>query len=191
MSIDPKWLDILKVNGFKSFALAISFGLFLLAETKWGFLPTSEPWIYPLAILFFLVFSLLFVSSILEFLYKNLFIKALPNWLEKISWERKIKSLSGDARKLLALLENDSREIFYYLPKRPEIAELRNSEIIFLILVSDNGEKWGKFSLLRKYENAYVRNRGFFRSLLKYSHQELEDIRKIMMVAERLANGRI
>jgi hypothetical protein len=71
MVLDPRWLEILKASGWKTAALAIAFGLFLLMP-HWGLLPPLEPWVVLSATLVVLICGMLalttFVSATLKVL---------------------------------------------------------------------------------------------------------------------------
>jgi Super-infection exclusion protein B len=59
---DPKWLEILKVSGWQTAALAFAFGVFLLLP-HFGLLQQPEPWITTFATLAFLVCMSLALAS--------------------------------------------------------------------------------------------------------------------------------
>jgi hypothetical protein len=47
MTPDPKWLEILKASGWQTTALAVAFGLFILAG-RTGWLSSLDPWMIQL-----------------------------------------------------------------------------------------------------------------------------------------------
>lgn len=189
---DPKWLEILKASGWQTTALAAAFGSFILMIHLEWFLDIPS-WVLPIAYAGFLVCLFLAISSIMRFIYdycsssENIF----SDLVEKRAWMKKIKNMSDDARLLLSTLEEDSDDSFYYDPRAKEIDELRNLEIIEANLISNGGERWGKFLLSFKYKRYYDRHRAIFRSELKYSHKDSQRVRLIMQKARNLANGRI
>jgi hypothetical protein len=62
MTLDPRWLEILKASGWQMAALAAACGVFLLIA-HWGWLPPLDPWMIPLAAIGFLIFGFLTVAS--------------------------------------------------------------------------------------------------------------------------------
>jgi hypothetical protein len=62
MTPDPKWLELLKASGWQTTALAIAFGLILLAA-RIGWLPPLDPWMIQLAAFGLLVCGCLALAS--------------------------------------------------------------------------------------------------------------------------------
>jgi hypothetical protein len=111
--------------------------------------------------------------------------------IDWIAWRTKLLTISAEARNLLALVEEDAMDRFFYDPRDRAITMLRDKGILEAELVSCTGEKWGRFELSYSYRRAYDRHRSIFRSGLKYSHDGSLQCRTIMERAERSASNRV
>jgi Super-infection exclusion protein B len=69
MTVDPRWLEILKASGWQTAAISIACGLFLLAAHL-GWLPPLEPWTVLIAAAGLLLFGCLAVASFFSALFK-------------------------------------------------------------------------------------------------------------------------
>jgi hypothetical protein len=65
MTLDPRWLEILKASGWQMAAIAVACGLFLLIN-KWGWLPPLDGWMIQLAAIGFLLSVLLAIASFIS-----------------------------------------------------------------------------------------------------------------------------
>jgi hypothetical protein len=109
-----------------------------------------------------------------------------------IKWRIKLFALSNDARDLLALVEDDALETFYYDPRDKAVSLLRDRDILSAVLISSSGDGWGKFVLTFPYKTACRRHRPMFRSVLSYSHDDASaQVRATMQKARRAATGRV
>jgi hypothetical protein len=108
-----------------------------------------------------------------------------------IKWRRKLFALSDDARALLALVEEDALEAFYYDPRNKAVSLLRDQDILWAEGISSSGDGWGKFNLTYPYKKAYRRHRPMFRSVLKYSHEASTQVRATMQKARKAATDRV
>jgi hypothetical protein len=64
MTLDSKWLDILKASGWQTTAIAAACGLFLLLA-HWGWLPPLVPWMVQVATFGLVLCGLLTVAAFL------------------------------------------------------------------------------------------------------------------------------
>jgi hypothetical protein len=65
MTINPKWLEILKASGWQTAAGASACALFLLVA-HWGWLPPLEPWMVQLAAFALLLLGFLTLASFIS-----------------------------------------------------------------------------------------------------------------------------
>jgi hypothetical protein len=123
MTPDPKWLEILKASGWQTTALAVAFGLFLLAG-RTGWLPSLDPWVIQLGALAFLVCGCLAVANMGAAVVKFFPIqKWLKFWIDVHRNKRQII-------KYIPYMTPKEREIIAYL--------LANNQTTF-IAAADGG----------------------------------------------------
>jgi hypothetical protein len=158
------------------FAAMIAFGILALVSEKQilGILPIW--WASFCAALFF--------GSVVVRSYRPIH-EHISYILEKLKWMMKLFKLSSDSRALIALVDEDALENFYYDPRDSAISQLRDQDILQADLISPSGVGWGKFSLTYAYKKAHSRYRPMFRSAVKYSHDASAQVRTIMEKSER------
>jgi hypothetical protein len=116
MTPDPKWLEILKASGWQTTALAVAFGLFLLAGRA-GWLPPLDPWMIQLAALGLLVCGCLSLASIasatLEFFPLQIWLKY---WIDSYRNKRQviqyIPHMTSKEREIIAHLIHNNQTTF-------------------------------------------------------------------------------
>jgi hypothetical protein len=65
MTIDSRWLEILKATGWQTTAIAAACGLFLLFA-RWGWLPSLPPWVVQIVTFGLLLSGFLTVAAFLS-----------------------------------------------------------------------------------------------------------------------------
>lgn len=108
MTPDPKWLEILKASGWQTTALAVAFGLFLVAGHN-GWFPPFDPLVTQLVTLAVLVCGCLALASIasatLKFFPIQIWLKYLiNNYRNKLQIIKHIPHMTLTERKIIAYL---------------------------------------------------------------------------------------
>lgn len=116
MMPDPKWLDILKASGWKTTALAVAFGLFILIA-HWGWFSALPDWVIPGAAFGFLVCGCLALASIGSTAFKFFPIQErIVHWLnverEKRAARNYIPHMTREERAIIAYLLARNQTIF-------------------------------------------------------------------------------
>ncbi len=116
MSLDHKWLEILKARGWHLLALAAACGLLLFANnSKW--IPILEPWMIQGATFGLFVFGLLsiagLISASLKFLLvKEFFIRWVRIHADKKNLKKYIPHMTPKERQIIGyLLEKNQKTI--------------------------------------------------------------------------------
>jgi hypothetical protein len=104
MTLDSKWLEILKASGWQTTAIAAACGLFLLLA-HWGWLPPLAPWITQIAAFGIVLCGCLSVTAILSS-------APVQNWI--MHWIT-IHKLKRDVRDYIPHMTKQEREIISYL----------------------------------------------------------------------------
>ncbi|MGD9656194.1 MAG: hypothetical protein AB7U61_00915 [Methylocystis sp.] len=128
----------------------------------------------------------LFLSSATARSYKSI-VEKLGALKYTMHWRWTLSRLPHDAKVLLGTLEELSKDWFYYNPRSPEIAALRDLDLIQAELIREDGEGWGKYELTYVYRTACAKRRALFRSKLKYSHDRSAAVRTKMQKALEMA----
>ena len=156
-----------------------AFGVSAFLIMRWGWFPRLPDWVAPATIFGFLVCGFLALASIGQCVARLCSANSVSvsNLLERWHWKRILRALPDDARCLLAVVEADAIDQFYYDPRSPAISVLRDRDILKAVRVSRNGDRWGKFYLTYAYNKAYQRHRPTFRAALRYSHGASAQVR--------------
>jgi hypothetical protein len=105
---DPRWLEILKASGWQLLALAIAFGLFLLADVA-SWIPALPAWGRQAAVLAFLICTALWLASLVAAV-----VKFAPPGVWLIHW-RKVRRQRRETRNYIPHMTEKEREIIAYL----------------------------------------------------------------------------
>jgi hypothetical protein len=112
---DPKWLEILKASGWQTTAIAVAFGLFLLAgRTEW--LPPLEPWMIQIAALVFLVCGCLALASM-----GAAALRFFPIQVWIAHWIKMYRSKRGFRKYIPHMLPKEREIIAYLLAKNQKM----------------------------------------------------------------------
>ena len=149
-----------------------------------------KPFGVPL-VMYSISFFFLFLLSALARFWSRIK-KAANQTVEWVNWRLFFRRLPEEARALLAYAEEQGVNRFYYDPRAPEIAALRDRDILDVIVIHDGGHSWGQFCLAYHYRSAQTRFRRLFRSQLKNVDNSLAfQIRKTVDRAAKCARDRI
>lgn len=108
MSLDSKWLELLKVTGWKAFALALTCGLFLLAA-RLEMIPPLADWMKQAAVFVLILCGSLAVVSAFSSVFEIFAVRT-----RFVQWGRRAQERQA-VRKYLPHVTPKEREIFAYL----------------------------------------------------------------------------
>jgi hypothetical protein len=116
MTLDPRWLEILKASGWQTAAIAVAGGAFLLIA-RLGWMPPLAPWMIQLAWAVLLFSSLLAIASLINATFTFLQPKRwILHWIgirrERRAAEAYVSQMTDRERQILGYLLEKNQSTF-------------------------------------------------------------------------------
>ncbi len=114
MTLDSKWLEILKASGWQTTAIAAACGLFLLFA-HWGWLPPLAPWIIQIAAFGIVLCGFLAVAAILSSApVQNWIMHLITIHKQKRAVRDYIPHMTGKEQQIISYLLAKNQKTFMY-----------------------------------------------------------------------------
>lgn len=108
MTLDPRWIEILKASGWQTGAIALACALFLLLG-KLSLVPPLDPWMIHLATISLLICGLLAIASLLS---ATLRVFPLQKWIVR---RLNLRRAKRELLEYIPFMTSEEKQIIAYL----------------------------------------------------------------------------